>query len=293
MRRQIEIFIIVVLLIFLFLLSNILIDRRNLFLKVVFLDVGQGDAIFIETPNGQRVLIDSGANGSVVRQLSRFIPFYSREINLLIATHSDSDHVGGVPEIIKRFNINWFGKNSIVDSDSLNTEIQKTLDNKKVNQIILNTGDKIIIDKENNIYLEVLWPTSDIKTDDNNDNSIIVRLVYNQIAIMLTGDASIEVEKVLIKSLGDNLISNILKAGHHGSKTSTSNEFLHATNPDFVIISADKESRFGHPHQEVIDRIVEFSNSRTKDNNKPSEILSTAEIGSIYFQSDGKNIWLK
>lgn len=305
MKNHLQIFIVVILILSIFLLSNIYVSKQNKLLKIIFLDVGQGDAIFIETPNGKQILIDAGPNGSVVRELSHFIPFYDRTLDLLIATHSDLDHVGGFPEIIKRFHINSFAKNSITDSDHLNTEIKDMLDNQKINQTVLNAGDKILLDSDNVIYLEILWPIKNNEIKDNNDNSIITRLVYDHVSIMLTGDASTEIEKVLIEIFSEiedlekasnsalRLKSQILKSGHHGSRTSTSEKFIQATDPEFVIISTEKDSRFGHPHVEVLENIEKFSQQRISESKKAVEILSTAEIGSIYFQSDGKNVWVK
>lgn len=265
-------------------------ENQQKFLKVVFLDVGQGDAIFIETPNGFQTLIDAGPNSMVVRSISDFLPFYDRKIDLLIATHSDSDHVGGFVDVIKRFNIQNFAQNFIVDTDSLNTEIKNLIDEDQIDQYFLKSGDKIILDSIENIYLEVLWPPQDHQEKDNNDNSIIIRLVYNQIEIMMTGDASLEIEEKLINKFGsdiDKLESDILKAGHHGSRTSTSLDFLKTTKPKFVVISAGKDNRFGHPHQEVLDNIENFSQEIQK-----IKIQETAVLGSIYFQSDGNDIWL-
>jgi|AntRauTorcE11897_2_1112592.scaffolds.fasta_scaffold20448_2 beta-lactamase superfamily II metal-dependent hydrolase len=261
-------------------------ENQKKFLKVIFLDVGQGDSIFIETPNGFQTIIDTGPNSIVVRSLSNFISFYDRKINLLITTHSDSDHVGGAVEILKRFKIQNFGKNSIIDNDSLNTEIQNIINEKQVDEYFLKSGDKIILDALENIYLEVLWPPQDHNEKDNNDNSLVLRLVYIDIKFILTGDASTKIEEKLLQN---NLKSDVLKAGHHGSRTSTSENFLSAVNPEFVIISAGRDNRFGHPHQEVLDNIENFSHQQK--NNK-IKILETFVLGSIYFQSNGLDVWL-
>jgi competence protein ComEC len=290
-------------LLIIFVISTILLiqifwqENQQKFLKIVFLDVGQGDSIFIETPNGFQTLIDAGPNSTVVRSLSKYTSFYDRNIDLLIATHSDSDHVAGFVEIIKRFNIENFAQNFVEDTDSLNSEINNLIEEDQINKYFLKSGDKIFLDEKENIYLEVLWPPQDHVEEDNNDNSIITRLVYNQIKVMLTGDAAQEIENKLVEKFGEknkNLKAEILKAGHHGSKTSTSLEFLSMVSPKFIIISAEKDNRFGHPHQEVLDNIDNFSQQISEQNTDLKiKILETSVLGSIYFESDGEEIWLK
>lgn len=274
----------------LILLQIFLDTNQKGFLEVIFLDVGQGDSVFIETPSGFQMIIDAGPNSKVVRELSNFLPFYDRKIDLLLATHSDSDHVAGFVEILNRFKVNGYSQNYFLDEDSLNTEIYKSIDEDKIDQYFLKSGHKIILDKEENIYLEVLWPPENHIEKDNNDNSIITRIVYGDSKIMLTGDASIEIEEKLIQNLNteQNLQSNILKLGHHGSKTSTSLDFLQNVNPDFVIVSAGKDNRFGHPHQEVLDNVQKISQNL----NKQIKILETSSLGSIHFRSNGSEVWL-
>ncbi|NCS98754.1 MBL fold metallo-hydrolase [Candidatus Parcubacteria bacterium] len=273
-------------------------ENQQKFLEIVFLDVGQGDAIYIETPNGFKTLIDTGPNSMVVRSVAKHLPFYDKSIDLLLVTHSDSDHVGGAVEVLKRFEINSFVQNSVVDNDALNTEIQKMIDEEKIDQYFLKSGDKIILDHEEEIYLEILWPPDDHEESDNNDNSIVARLVYGEVRVMLTGDASLEIEEKIINALknkkysteNDYLQSDILKAGHHGSKTSTSLNFLQVTNPEFIIISAGKDNRFGHPHQEVLNNIEEYN--KNKEQEEKIKTLETSVLGSIHFESDGESVWL-
>lgn len=261
--------------------------QRENFLEVVFLDVGQGDSIFIQTPNGYQILIDAGPNSDVVRSLSKFLPYYDRSIDLLIATHSDSDHVAGFVDIIQRFRVDYYGKNFIDDTDALNTEILNLIDQNMINQVLLGSGDQIILDKDKDIYLNILWPPKDYEEKENNDNSIVARLVYGGVSFLMTGDASVEVEEKLVDHLvqdiqSDILKSDILKAGHHGSKTSSSEYFLQKVKPEYTIISAGAGNKFGHPHEEVIQRIEE----------QKIKILETSVLGSIHFQSDGETVWL-
>jgi competence protein ComEC len=248
---------------------------------VAFLNVGQGDSIFIQAPNGKQILIDAGADSKAILELGKILPFYDKSIDILIETHSDADHVGGVPDLLNRFHIKKFIFNGKADTDGLNSEIKKILDKQKIDQITVSAGDRIILDEEKNIYIDILWPQSGITLEDNNDYSVITRLVWNNAEFLLTGDAPQEIENKISDTF--NVSSDVLKAGHHGSKYSSSQYFIEKVNPQYAIISAGKDNKFGHPHQEVLDTI-----SKTN-----AKILQTIEMGTILFETDGEKIWLK
>lgn len=271
-------------------------------LKVYFLDVGQGDSILIETPNGTQTIIDAGANNKVINELSEVVPFFDRTLDIIIPTHSDLDHIAGFPEILRRFNVKNYYDSGFVDNDDLNTEIKLLVQNENgINVKKISRGDNIILDKEHNISLEILWPPTDYKTKENNNRSIVARLDYGETGFLFTGDAGIDVEKILLenstiiksstteinnststKNNSKNILDvDILKAGHHGSKTASSLEFLEKVTPELTIISAGKDNKFGHPNQETLDRI----------NSVGSKIKNTAEVGRILIKSDGANYW--
>ena len=266
-------------------------------LKVYFLDVGQGDSILIETPNGTQTIIDAGANNKVINELSEVVPFFDRTLDIIIPTHSDLDHIAGFPEILRRFNVKNYYDSGFVDNDDLNTEIKLLVQNENgINVKKISRGDNIILDQEHNISLEILWPPTDYETKENNNRSIVARLDYGETSFLFTGDAGIDVEKILlenstIKNSSSTEINNststnildvdILKAGHHGSKTASSLEFLEKVTPELTIISAGKDNKFGHPNQEALDNINKVG-SKTKN---------TAEVGRILIKSDGVNYW--
>jgi beta-lactamase superfamily II metal-dependent hydrolase len=269
--------------------SNIFIVFQNFgaekVLKVYFLDVSQGDSILIETPNGTQVLIDAGPNNKVITELSEIIPIFDRTIDIIIPTHSDLDHVGGFPEILRRFEIKNYFDSGFVDEDDLNTEIKQLVQNEKnINIKKITRGENIMLDKENNISFEVLWPTSDYETDDNNDRSVVLLLNYGKISFIFTGDASSKIENILVEnSASTNILDvDILKAGHHGSKTASNLEFLKKVSPEFTIISAGKDNKFGHPNKEVLDNLAKTN----------SQIKNTAEVGRILIKSDGEKYWI-
>jgi competence protein ComEC len=264
-------------------------------LKVYFLNVGQGDSILIETPNGTQTIIDAGPNNKIINELSEVMPFFDRTLDIIIPTHSDLDHVAGFPEILRRFNIKNYYDSGFVDNDDLNTEIKLLVQNENgINVKKISRGDNIILDQEHDISLEILWPGADYETKDNNNRSIVARLDYGETSFLFTGDAGIEIEKILlenstIKNSSATEINNsrnildvdILKAGHHGSKTASSLEFLEKVTPELTIISAGKDNRFGHPNQEVLDNLNKIN----------SQIKNTAEVGRILIKSDGINYW--
>ena len=250
-------------------------------LVVSFLDVGQGDAIFIKTPNGKKVLIDAGPDSKVLREVSGLINFYERNIDLFIATHSDADHIGGLPEILKRFNLDKYIYNGKEDLDGLNSEILEILNKQKIDQHVATAGDKIILDHENNIYIEILWPEKDKELKDNNEYSVITRIVFNEIEFLLTGDASKDAENKISDAY--EIESNVLKAGHHGSDTSTSLKFLEAVNPEYVIISAGLDNKFGHPKESVLNNISKIK----------AKVLETFVSSTITFETSGEELWIR
>lgn len=252
------------------------------FLVVSFLNVGQGDAIFIEAPNGKQILVDAGPDSSVVRELGKVMPFWDRSIDVVIPTHADKDHIGGFPEVFKRFDIDI-----VYDSQtSATTSIYEAYDSYKTKeQAEIKTAsniDTIILDEQHEIYLRVFFPEQDVSNLERNDASTVVQLVYGDIEFMLTGDAGSMVEEYLVYEYGSGLASDVLKAGHHGSKTSSSLLFLETVSPRYVVISAGEDNSYGHPHQEVIENISTVQAS----------ILETKN-GTIQFFTDGEKLFLK
>lgn len=243
-------------------------------LQVTFLSVGQGDAIFIETPNKVQVLIDTGPDETVLRALGQEMHFYDHAIDIVITTHPDLDHIGGTPEILKRFAVTKYITSSTTKENAVTDAIATHVD-----RIILKSGDRIMLDPERNIYMDILFPDGIYQTSESNDQSLVTRLVYGDTSFLFTGDASKSVEKYLIDYFHDYVDVDVLKAGHHGSRTSSSQEFLEKTSPSFVVISAGEGNRYGHPHDEVIDRIKTVAD----------QILYTAN-GPVTFYSDGTHI---
>lgn len=252
----------------------------NSTLKVYFLDVGQGDAIFIEAPNRNQVLIDGGRNKALIRQLSEVMPFYDRSIDLVIATHPDLDHIGGLPFVLDRFSVGGFMEPGVEVDTLVYRTMEKTLEEKGIPKIIARRGMRAVLDQE--VFLDILFPDRDVSGLEPNDASIVAKLSYGETAFMLTGDAPRKMELYLVSLDGNYLQSDVLKAGHHGSRTSSDLIFVGFVNPKYGIISAGRNNSYGHPYQEVLDVFDKLGVS----------VLSTADLGTIGFSSNGREVKL-
>jgi len=236
----------------------------NTDLSVYFLNVGQGDAIFIQAPNKVQVLIDGGPNSSVLRELTKVMPIYDRYIDVVIMTHPDADHVGGLNDVLKRYKVGMVFEPGVFASTTAYTSFKN-----KTKTTLMRRNDRIILDDD--VFLDILFPDRDTAGWETNTASIVSRLVYGNSSVLLTGDAPAKIEKFLVKY--DDLKSDILKLGHHGSNTSSAEEFLAEVSPEYAIVSAGKDNRYKHPHPLVIDRVRKYTKN----------ILSTAEEGTIHF----------
>ena len=268
-------------------LSNILVwgalyERRpSDKLSVYFLNVGQGDAIFIDSPQHTRVLVDGGKNRKVLTELGKVFPFADKRIDVVIATHPDTDHIGGLPEVVSRFNVEVFIEPGVKSLNSVDDELHRRLDEKNTTELIARRG--MTINLGGGAKLQILFPTQDVSNWETNRASVVAKLIYGDRKFLLTGDSPIPIENVLI-SLDEKMLDvDVLKAGHHGSRTSTSLEFAEATSPEYAIISAGKDNSYGHPHQEVLDILEKVG----------AKIVSTAERGTIKFETDGKILNLR
>lgn len=245
-------------------------------LLVAFLDVAQGDAIYVQAPNGNDMLIDGGAGESVLRELASVMPVSDKEIDVVVATHPDKDHIGGLVSVFDRYKVNHFLDPGVANDTLVYKELFKRVEQES-NYVVARKGMKIMLGKDT--YAEVLFPDRDIQGDTNNA-SVILKVSYGETDLLLTGDAGKGVERYLLQ---EDLESEILKVGHHGSKTSSDNLFLEKVSPRYAIISAAKENRYGHPHASVIAALEEVS----------ARVLETSKEGTIIFVSNGREVFLK
>jgi competence protein ComEC len=251
--------------------------KSHKFLKVNFFDVGQGDAIFVETPQGHQILIDGGPSSKIIEKLAREIPFWDRSIDLIILTHPERDHITGLLEVLKRYrveNILWTG---IVRNIPEYKEWLNLLEKEKANVKIARAGQKISC-KNCQWEIEVFYPFENlegIEFEDSNDTSIISKLIFGSSSFLFTGDIYKDVEESLSLTNFD-LNSKILKVAHHGSKTSSSEKFLEKVSPEIAVISVG-ENKYGHPHRETLEALGKYG----------IKVLRTDLNGDIKITSNG------
>ena len=246
-------------------------------LSVSFLDVGQGDSIYIEAPNGRQMIIDGGPNESLMSALPKVLPFGDKTIDVLVVTNPDADHYSGFIPLIESYEIGVIVESGTISDTALYDSFQDLISQRDVEHVEAYIGQKIVLDKENNIYLEILFPDRDVATWDSNDGSIVSKLVYGNTSVLLMGDSTKLTEGIVV-SRNDLSGVDILKAGHHGSKTSTGLPLLEESKPSVVVISAGEDNRYGHPDEETIENLNEM--------NIP--YLVTMDEGTITFISDGR-----
>ena len=256
-------------------------DQRGM-LTVAFLDIGQGDAIYIEAPNGNQMLIDGGpSGGALLRALGQVMPFWDRSLDVVLATHPDQDHVGGLPAILENMNI----ENVVTTENTATTGVYRAFEDdvskEGARRVLARAGERIILD--DGVVLEILFPNKNAKGWDTNTGSIVARLSYGETSFLLTGDSPQSVEQYLVNRETDKIHADVLKLGHHGSKTSSSKLFLSAVDPEYAVISAGKDNKYGHPNKEVLDLLEQFK----------IQTLSTIDRGTIVFETKGERVHLK
>lgn len=250
------------------------------FLSVSFFDVGQGSAIFIELGNKQ-ILIDGGPSDTILHKLGQTMPFYDKEIDVLVLSHGDADHLAGLYEVLKNYKVKNILQSCVQDESALFKQWQELINRQKITNICVRAGDSVSLGRAK---LTVLYPFISLsrkQVKDSNEASVVVRLDFGQNSFLITGDADKKVERGLVFS-GANIDVDFLAVGHHGSKTSSSQEFLQKVNPIASIIQAGLNNRYGHPHQEVTDLLNSFG----------IEILRTDEGGDINFKCTPQKCFL-
>lgn len=252
-------------------------------LEVDFFDVGQGDAILIKTPEHQRILIDGGPTNAVVEKLGENMPFYDREIDLMILTHPHADHLVGLIEVLKRYEVKKILTTGAINSTPDYLAWLEEIKNQNIPMEIVSAGQ--ILDFGENLKMEIFYPVENFvgkQPDDLNSTSIVAKLIFGDTSFLFTGDAEEEAEEKMI-ARGVDLKADVLKVGHHGSRNATSQNFLEKVQPKFAVISVGAKNTFGHPNKTILNRL--------KKNGV--EIFRTDQDGDIRFLSDGVELKLK
>lgn len=250
-------------------------------LAVSFLDVGQGDAIFVESPSGVQVLIDGGVDRSVLRGLGTHMSFFDRNIDAVVATHPDADHIGGLVDVLERYEVGVFIESGVENDTGPTRALEAAVQNAAPPRVIARRGMRLILG--GGAYADILYPDRDVSKMETNAGSIVMRVVYGEHEFLLTGDAPKAIEGILVSHYGESLKSDVLKAGHHGSKTSSGEIFVKTVDPQYAVFSRGCDNRYGHPAPEVVATFQKF--------NIPT--LDTCEEGAITFHSNGHTLSIK
>jgi len=252
-------------------------------LHVSFLDVGEGDAILVQKGN-QQIVIDGGPSPQAINlELGREMPFWDKTIDLLVMTHPHHDHLAGLVEVLRRYEVGQVLYPALEYESPVYDEWLRLIQEGGIKQTLACAGQQI--DMGDGIVMTVLGPPSILFTDTESDvdnNGVVLRLSTGNISFLLTADIMRETEWELVRKRAD-LSSTVLKVAHHGSDTSTTSEFLAVVNPEVAVISCGTENKFGHPSDEVLDRLEAVVG--------PDDIYCTAEHGTIEFITDGERLW--
>ncbi|OGY94171.1 MAG: hypothetical protein A2406_01685 [Candidatus Komeilibacteria bacterium RIFOXYC1_FULL_37_11] len=237
-------------------------------LEIYFLDVGQGDAILIRSPQGQNILIDGGPDNQLLSELGQVLPWWERQIDYVIVSHYHDDHLTGLIELLNKYKI----KNVLVTAhqpdDFLYQVWADKLLAKNIKPTVVKAGDSFVA--SDGLSWQVIL--ADSEHEDYNENSLVIRLTYHNKSFLLTGDLG-KVGEDKILSAGLAIDADYLKVGHHGSKYSSSAEFLEVVSPEICIIQSGKDNKFGHPHLETLKRLSAVG----------CQIMNTQDLGTISF----------
>ena len=255
-------------------------------LHVNFLDVGEGDAILIQTPAHHDILVDGGPSPQAIGlELGKKLPFWDRTIDLVILTHPHADHLTGLVEILQRYKVKQVLYPDLDYDSPLYDEWLSLIKEKDIKYTIAQAGQQV--DLGEGVIIKVLNPQESPLTDTQSDidnNGVVLRLSMGNASFLLTADIFWEAEFEFITRRA-NLRSTVLKVAHHGSYTSTTQEFLAVVNPQVAVISVDADNLHGHPSPEVMERLTEIVGE--------NKIYLTSESGTIEFTTDGERLWVE
>jgi competence protein ComEC len=255
-------------------------------LHVSFFDVGQGDSILIQTPSGQNILIDGGPDSQKINlELSEKLPFWDRTIDLMVSTQPQADHVTGLVEVLQRYNVGQVLESGVSYDSSIYQEWCSFVEDKGIEHDVACAGQEI--DFGDGVKMEVLNPPAILwqeTSDDVDNNGVVLRLSWGNVSFLFTADIRADTELELIRQRA-NLKSTVLKVAHHGSDTSTSEHFLAAVDPEVAVICVGADNPYGHPHQEIVDRLTD----RLGEEN----VYLTSTNCTIEFITDGETLWVK
>ncbi|ELC8441538.1 MBL fold metallo-hydrolase [Clostridium perfringens] len=242
-----------------------------------YIDVGQGDSALVQS-NNKNLLIDAGPPDSSDTLVKYLKNLGIKNIDFVVATHPHADHIGGMQSILKEFNVSYFCAPKVTENTDIFRNMIKTLKEENISINTLSYSNSHPIDLGKNTKVEIYSPSNN-EYDNINNYSPLLRIYYGETSFLFTGDAEAKVEMEVLK-LNKNLKSDVLKVGHHGSITSTTDSFLKEVSPNIAIISSALDNSYGHPSPQILNKLLD---------NK-IKIFRTDEDGTIILSSDGKSI---
>lgn len=252
-------------------------------MTVTVLDVGQGDATFLQTPNGKNILIDAGVwspGSNSGKQI--LLPFFKenniQKLDAVFLSHPHADHIGGIKDLINEIDIDTIYNSGFEYESNLYRDYISLADSKDIPVVSLNAGTTIDIDES--LLILVLGPEKGKFNNDPNQHSLVLNIIHGENEFLFTGDAGEDQERRLVENYGHLLDTDFLKVGHHGSKTSSELFFLQEVTPEVAVVSVAERNRFRHPHPEAVERLESTH----------SDIYYTSRDKALIFESDGKSI---
>ena len=241
----------------------------------VMLDVGQGDGLFIESPTGTQVMFDVGPARKILGPLSKIASPFNKSIDAVIITNPDADHIGGFAEVLKNYKVGEVFESGTLTDSKIYQNLRNEMSKQNIPDILVKRGMRL--DIGGGAVIDILFPDRNVAEWATNDGSVVARLSYGRTSIMLTGDAPLKTEKIILsENRQTELASTILKVGHHGSRTSSSVSFVKAVSPTYALISDGKDNKYGHPHKETLDVLTQAG----------VKIFRTDIVGTIIIKCD-------
>jgi len=247
-------------------------------LTFAVLDVGQGDALFMESPTGTQILFDSGPPRKVLGQLAQVMSPFDRSIDAVVITNPDADHIGGLQEVLKNYEVGVVLEPGTFNSSKTYENLKNEIKKQNIDNILAKKGMKLNLG--GGAVIDVLFPDRDVSGWDPNDGSVIAKLSYGEASFMLMGDSTVKTEKIIMEEYSEMALdSTVLKVGHHGSRTSTLQEFVQVVSPEYAIISLGKDNKYGHPHANTLDTLNTIGAQIFRTDLSGTIILSCDRIG--------------
>jgi competence protein ComEC len=252
-------------------------------LTVTFFETNRGDMIIVETPSGVRMLIDGGDDSDLaVRNLESVLPPLDRRIDVVLSTHPDADHLGGLQRVVEQFDVGRIVDSGVVHNSNIYKSWESAL--RGDDRVVAAQPGMIIALDQDVVFTVLQTGCVRVACSNFNDEGVVGRLEFGEVSFLLTGDATSGAENDLMLA-GVDVRSTVLKAGHHGSRTSTTGQFLATVDPTVAVVTTGIKNQFGHPHEDVIERLEEQLT--------PGAVFVTRDSGTVRVITDGGRVWVE